>query len=324
MRNGDALRLAGMSGKIQSSQLLKEYFDANGDDAPLAPLLATLKCNVQPCYAHLDTEQDEVREALRRITVVEPTFSTEMPQEIKDRIARLEAFRPTTEEDKYPQLRDASQLKWQGRCAALYMGAADIAAKEMPPAVEDGFKLNSGHKSKKGPVKTYQGAARLSLDRVVEGLRDKYRPPKPEVLKKAKYAAFGDAFDLVVGVVEAQELKAIRAMPDKEPDLTRALEARFAPRAEAATERASEWGTKGATEKHRKAKEQGVDPLAAATKERKKVKFGRLQTPTGIERAPNNMYPAYVAERIKKGFLESKNIVRAWTNYKPRRKRANM
>jgi hypothetical protein len=63
--------------------------------------------------------------------------------------------------------------------------------------------------------------------------------------------------------------------------------------------------------------------LKAAMKERKKCKFGRLQTPTGVERAPNNMYPAYVAERIKAGFLKSKNLARAWTNHKPRRKRAN-
>ena len=64
--------------------------------------------------------------------------------------------------------------------------------------------------------------------------------------------------------------------------------------------------------------------MAAARKENKKNKFTSIQTPTGIERAPNNMYPAYVAERIKAGFLESKNLVRAWTNHKPRRKRANM
>ena len=63
--------------------------------------------------------------------------------------------------------------------------------------------------------------------------------------------------------------------------------------------------------------------MTRAMKERKKCTWGRLQRPTGIERAPNNMYPAYVAARIKKGFLKSKNLARAWTNHKPRRKRAN-
>ena len=320
---GDALRWIGKRGRIDAPYLFIDYYDANGADALLAPLADVLIGDIVSCYAHLKTEQDEIRKALRRITVVEPTFSTKMPQDVKDRIERLEAFRVTTEKDKYPQLSGASQRKWKARCAALYAGGQDINAADMPPKVEDGFSLNH-HLVMKKEVKTYQEAAQLTLDTLVTGLRDKYTEPSVDDKKQAMRDAFGVFFDKVVRVVEAHEEKAIRSLSSEEPALTEALTKRFGPRAEAVEQRAEAASSKGGNAFAVAAQEAGFNPgLAAARKELKKCTFGRLQTPTGVERAPNNMYPPYVAERIKAGFLKSKNLARAWTNHKPRRKRAN-
>ena len=323
-KRGSIFVLVGKEGGSQFQKMINNYLDNNAA-APLAPLLATLKGDVERCYVHLDTEQDEVRETLSSITVDEPTFSAPMPQHVKDRIKNLLAFRETTEEDKYPQLRDASLGKWRARCAALYAGGQDINAADMPPEVDDGFTLNHNLVKKKGPVKTYQLAAQLTVDRLVTGLRDKYTEPSVDDKKQAMRDAFGVFFEKVVRVVEAHEEKAIRSLSSEEPALTEALTKRFGPRAEAAAQRTSDIAVKSGNASAAAAQEAGFYPgLAAARKENKKNKFTSIQTPTGIERAPNNMYPAYVAERIKAGFLESKNLVRAWTNHKPRRKRANM
>jgi hypothetical protein len=320
---GDALKLVGVS-EANFHTRISKYLEDN-DDAPLAPFAVSVRSDVLVGYAHLETELDEMRKILDGVNVTEPTFSTTMPQQVKARIKKLQAFRVTTEEDKYPQLRDASLGKWRARAGALFVGAKDIAPRDIPPAVDGGFKVNHGFNSKKGPVKTYQAATQLTLDNIVKDLQDQYKEPTAEAKEKKRRAAAQAFFETLVDVVEAQEAKAICAMPSDEPALTKALRERFGPRAEAAAQRQSDANSKGSTAMHRKYKEQGVENpgLKAAMKERKKCKFGRLQTPTGVERAPNNMYPAYVAERIKAGFLKSKNLARAWTNHKPRRKRAN-
>ena len=285
-------------------------------DAPLAPLLATLKDDVERCYVHLDAEQDEVRETLSSITVVEPTFTREMPPEVAERIAALEAVKVFTNSKLYPHL-EGSMGKWSKRCKALCVSPVDLAPKDIGPPVPYGCCLNSNLRVGK---ESWQNVARKSIQAAIEELRDPYsKEPSVEDKKKAKRDAFGGVFELVVRAVEAQEEKAIGALPDKEPDLTRALTERFALRAEAKEQRSSEIGVKAGNASIAAAEEEGRDTLAAANKELEKCKFNSKKI-SGRENYPNNLYDANLLQRFQHDLLEADDPVSRLTGIQKKKK----
>jgi hypothetical protein len=317
---GCVLRLIGKDGKIVCYQLFRDYVDANGDDAALAPLLATLKDDILVCYNHLETEQKTLKSSFVDITVVEPSTEASATPEVEAQIRVLEALKKTTQ---LPQLQKVSSDKWDARLKALDGNKRDVPKAEIGDPVPNGLNLTKN--LRQGKKEPWCKAAERSIQAKIDDLRKLSKPPTADKLKRLKRDAFAGVFELVVRAVEAHEDKAIQAMPSEGPALTEALRKRFAPRAEAESQRYRAVRSEGCKGAHRKYKEQGVPHPGsiAAWKEKRKCKFGRIQTPKGTERAPNNMYPPYVAERIKAGFLKSKNLVRAWTNHKPRRKRAN-
>ena len=159
-------------------------------------------------------------------------------------------------------------------------------------------------------------AAERSVAVVLTRLRDRNKPPTADALKEQKREAFRDAFEELVGLVEAAEEEAIQAMPAEAAAFEKALKARFAPRAEAAAQRKSDVGSRSGLEFHRKCKEQGVQHpgLKAADKKKASGTFGRCQKAKGDASAPNNNYPQYVFKRIKHGIAKATKIT-SWMNY---------
>lgn len=318
LTEGCALQLIGKAGKIKCGALISDYFKAHSDDAALAPLLAILKADTLACYVHLDDdEQTSVESSLVEITVVEPSSEASATPADRERIKVLEAVLHTTDVTKCPQLRGLSGNKWKNRIRALCTSTDPNA--EVGEPVDDGVAWVSRNKLKASD--TGQLVAYRCVDAKLKILRLKCSPPTADALKKLKQDAFGDAYRKLVEVVEAAEDKAIQAMPSEGPALTEALKKRFAPRAEAVAQQKSDHSSKGATEKHRRAKEQGVvNPCAAAHKKNAGCTFGPCRKPKGDERAPNNNYPPYVHKRIEHDIAKATNIT-SWMKYEVSKKK---
>ena len=295
----------GKEGNCQCFRLVMTYLE-NDAGAPLAPLLVTEKNHILECYAD-PLERAALKLSFENVTVIEPPTKGTVTPEVEERIQKLEALKLTT---KLPQLANTGMDAWKARLGALDCNPQNVKAKDIGDPVPEGLKLKTGWREGKEP---WCNVALKSIDALLKSLRD-VKPLTSDALRKAKREAFGDAFVKLVELVEAAEEKAIDAMPTAEPAFAEALKKRFAPRAEAATQRASDIGVKGGEAKIRKAKEQGLDPLAPANKELAKSTFGRCQKVDGDARAPNNNYKPYVFKRIEHGIAEATNIT-SWMKY---------
>jgi hypothetical protein len=308
LAQGDALRLIAKEGKILVDHLLGDHFKENGDDAAVAPLLETEKGRILACYDALPVEKASLEISFETVTVVEPSSEATVTLDVEERIKLLLAFKETT---TLSQLQDLSRGKWEARCLALSTVETDVDKATIGPPVDGGFTLK--YKGKKKSA-TYQDCAQTSVEQELTRVRALSKPPTAKALKKLKRDAFREAYGKLVELVEAAEEKAIGAMPAAKPALAEALRKRFEPRVKAAEQRKNDSSVKGVTEKHRRAKDQGVDPLAAAKKELAKRTFGACLKPSGDERAPNNNYKPYVYKRIEHGIAKATKIT-SWMKY---------